>query len=280
MRLQALRGGKGEQIVESLRDALRDYSDEQLLDQYFNHREDYTEEALNVMKDEIARRGIDEKDVQKEMLEKGESIASMPGNLGKEDFGVLEHGFQRADILTAYAILRDSDIVFYIDNPESEEEQPLYKINVLKSSFDQARDLLEEHFVPGEEGNYVLRDSDLKTRLKAFSFSDVHISDKAAREQLEVSFSEEERAEFAQLGERLLREADTIEEEQERVIFFYDSLEEMIEKLKEQKVLKLTRTDLLTILEVCQIYCDDPQFPHVLDGTVASLLSFFYGQEI
>lgn len=266
--------------MESLKEALQYYSDEQLLDQYTNHREEYTEEALTVMKDEIVRRGIEEKDAQKEMLEKGESIASIPGNLGKEDFATLEHGFSRADILTAYAILRDSNIVFYIDKPDSEEGQHLYTMHVLKSSFDQARELLGEHFEPGEEGNYVLRDSDLKTRLKAFSFSDVHISDKAAKEQLEVSFSDEERAEFAQLGERLLREADMIEEEQERVIFFYDSLEEMIEKLKDQKVLKLTRTDLLTILEVCQIYCDDPQFPHVLDGTVASLLSFFYGQEI
>lgn len=270
-----------ELVMQNLREALQYYSDEQLLEQYYDHRQDYTQEALNVMSEEIARRNINREDFKKEKLERGENLAFMPENLAKEDFAPLECSFSRADIITVYTILRDSKIVFYIDKPDSEEEkQKVYTVSVLKSSFDQARELLEEHFVPNEEGMYVLRDSDVKTRLKAFSFSDVQMSEEASREELEVSFSDEERAEFARLGERLLDEADQIEAQQQRVIFFYDTLEEMVEKLKNQKVLKLTRTDLLAILEVCQIYCDDPQFPHVLDQTVASLLSFFYGQEI
>ncbi len=266
--------------MESLRDALVHYSDEMLLDQYFNHKEDYTEEALKIMAEELQKRNLSTEEEPVPEAQSTDAMAQIPELYSKEDFTSLEHRFSKVDVLTAYAMLRDSGAVFYIDTPEDSSEEQTFTVHVLKSNKDEVSALLEEHFSPAENGMYALKNSDVKSRLKSFSFYDVHFSEKAAKEKLDVSFSQEESAALVTLGQKLLSEAEQIEQQQERVIFFYDSVEPLIEKLESGGRAKLTRTDLLAILEICQVYCDDPQFPAILDQTASALLSFIYGQDV
>jgi hypothetical protein len=110
-----------------------------------------------------------------------------------------------------------------------------------------------------------------QNQLKSY-FHDIHIAEKEVNELIEVGFSPEEIKVITGYGQRLLTEVDTIEEQ--RVVFFYDSVEPLLELLQKNTD-KLTRTDLLTILEILQIYCDDPQFPEFMDEAILTLLSFF-----
>ena len=79
------------------------------------------------------------------------------------------------------------------------------------------------------------------------------------------------------LGRRLLDEADSVEQTQERVLFYYDSIEPLITRLEEHDSGSLSRTDLLTMLEILQVYIDDPAFPASMDEAVSTLLGFFIG---
>jgi len=265
--------------MESLREVLADYSDKQLLDEYYKRLGDYTEEAQKVLEEEIARRNIDmkaaEADVQKEAAKTAGVLA--PGAVVKrEDFCPLELVFSKTDILTANAILRDSKVPYYIEeNSETKQAEGLetFKIFVYKDAAPHAVELIEEHFSQGPDGRYILRDTDIIGRLKSFSFYDITFSPAAASEILDVSFSAGENGALAMLAQALLNEAEQIEEEQQRVVFFYDSLEPLISKLEGKD--GFTRTDFLAILELCQIYCEDERYDPVLNQTVSSILSFF-----
>jgi hypothetical protein len=59
------------------------------------------------------------------------------------------------------------------------------------------------------------------------------------------------------------------------VVFYYDSLEGLISRLKSDKTQRLSHMDLLASLEVLQIYCDEPGFPPAADGIIDALLGFF-----
>jgi hypothetical protein len=47
----------------------------------------------------------------------------------------------------------------------------------------------------------------------------------------------------------------------------------MMEKLRKQA--PFTRSDLLAILEIFQVYADDPALPASMDEAIAHLLAFF-----
>jgi hypothetical protein len=91
-------------------------------------------------------------------------------------------------------------------------------------------------------------------------------------ETVEVEFEAGEKKELVKLAEMLLEEADEVEE-RGRVVFFYDSLEMVIEKLRGKG--GFTRVDFLAIIELCQIYCDDLRYDSALNQTVLSILDFF-----
>jgi hypothetical protein len=120
--------------------------------------------------------------------------------------------------------------------------------------------------------DYLSKYCGTKDQLKSFNFHDIHISEKEAKELIDVEFSSEELEVITNYGQRLLAEVETIEKQ--RVVFFYDSVEPLLELLQKNAD-KLTRTDLLTVLEILQIYCDDPQFPEFMDEAIMTLLSFF-----
>jgi hypothetical protein len=90
-----------------------------------------------------------------------------------------------------------------------------------------------------------------------------------------VVLTPEEKETVIRLGKRVLDEGDAIEQQQERVIFYYDSIESLITLLSAKTEARLTRTDLLTILEILQIFCDDPAFPPFMEESAGALLAFF-----
>ena len=267
--------------MQKLQERINDYSDKELLRQYLYHSQDYTQEALEFIRAEISRRQIDENSLRQE-LEKGEETQDNKAiKYREEDFDKLESAFTHTDILLAHAILRDQKIPFFVDNPSSSETIPLeseaartFSLQVHKEYIDKATEILDEHFTQSEN-MYRLRYTDVLERLKAFNFHDIHLSESSANEELEVSLTPGECQTIVSLGKRYIDEADEIEQKQERILFHYDTVELLLEKLQQKDDFKLCRTELLAILEICQVYCDDPQFPESMKETVSSLLAFF-----
>jgi hypothetical protein len=285
-------------MTDSLREIVLEFTDEKLLDACRNRRGDYTEEAVKVFEDEIARRGLDPTALKaEERTEKAEAIANaVAANLKREDFEPLPYPFTKSGVVTANAVLHSSNIPYTIEKRDGDTE--LYDVLIYNGEMPRSRlselltpapydsdiptlgalpraaELIEEHFEAGPDGCYALRQSDIVDRIKSFSLYDIKISEKAAMEQVEVGFSEEEKAEIVKLAEALMDEVDSIEEERGRVVFFYDSMEPLIDRLN-GGAQALTRPDFLAIIEICQIYCDDPRYNPVLNHIASSILDFF-----
>jgi hypothetical protein len=269
--------------MENLREMLADFSDDQLIDEYKKRRGDYTEEAQKILEEEIARRGINMAHAQESQSSQPQQAAKIaeilaPGaRVGREDFLQLDLVFAKKDILTANAMLRDSKVPYFVKESGEKDHTDgfeTFRVCVYKDAIDEAVAIIEEHFCKdAEEGRYVLRESDVIDRLKSFNFYDITFSDAAANEKLDTSFCEQESAALITLAQALVEEAEAIEEEQEKVVFFYDSMEPLISKLKGKG--GFTRTDFLAILEICQIYCDDERYNPILNNTVSSILAFF-----
>jgi len=281
--------------MESLKEVLSNYTDQELLGRYNNSRGDYVEEALKLFEEEIARRGLDAEAhaVARESVEATVDAAVAPvKNLRRADFVPLPHPFLKADVVTADAILRNGNVPYFIEEERGAAADQVgaaitgqtgdidlspgsgkFNIMVYRDALEKARELISEHFEAELGGIYVPRLTDIVQRLKSFSLYDIRLSDAAAAELFEAGFSENEKNALIKLAEALLEEADKIEEEQGRVVFFYDSMEPLVDNLKNNKM--LTRVDFLTIIELCQIYCDDPRYDVELNQTAASILSFF-----
>jgi hypothetical protein len=275
--------------MSELERALAEYSDGELLDQYFNHKNEYTPEALDIMRHEVARRNLNEENLKTLLprqtsgeVEVGEGGSILHYNTG--DFESFDHVFTHTDVLLAHAVLRDNKVPFYVDNPGSTDTLPIqseaetrYTIHVHKQYVQKAHEILDEHFVK-ENGVYAFRHSSVKDRLKAFNFHDLHLTELEAKEEIEVTIPGEEKAAIVRYAKRLLEEADKVETEQERVLFYYDILEPLIGRLETgTQTVSLSRTALLAVLEVFQVYCGDPEFPGTLDPTIGILLGFFLG---
>jgi len=267
--------------MENLREMLADFSDDQLVDEYNKRRGDYTEEAQKVLLEEITKRGINLEAAQESASSQAAEIEKVlaPGSrVGREDFIPLDLVFAKTDVLIANAMLRDSKVPYFVkESGEKERADGLetFKVCVYKDAVNEAAAIIEEHFCESADGGgrYILRESDVINRLKSFSLYDINFSDAAANEKLDASLGEQESDSLITLAEAIIEEAETIEEEQGRVVFFYDSMEPLISKLKGKG--GFTRTDFLAIIEICQIYCEDERYNPVLNQTVSSILSFF-----
>jgi hypothetical protein len=88
-------------------------------------------------------------------------------------------------------------------------------------------------------------------------------------------FTSEEKNTITAYGKKVLEEYERIEAEQSRVIFYYDTIESLCDHLSDEEELSLTRTELLTILEILQIFVDNADFPSFMEESIATLLSFF-----
>ena len=142
---------------------------------------------------------------------------------------------------------------------------------------EQAITLIREHF-DLNEGLYSLKYNDIATRLKAFNFYEIPQELLASNTITEVEVSGNEISILIRFGERLLKEVSNIEMQQDRVVFYYDAIEPLIERLQANKAPQLSPADLLAMLEILQIYCDDPDFSAEANGIAEGLLDFFAGQ--
>jgi hypothetical protein len=267
--------------MEALKESIRDFTDDHLLEEYFYHSEDYTHEAYSVLKEEFERRNFDAEKLNS-YLDKGKEADPGRRSYDSKDFTRLENSFSHTDALLAITMLRDSGIVFFLDNPNSSEILPLeseaerlFTIHVHNDFIGKAHELLDEHFTKND-GKYILKYTGAIERLKAFNFHDLHINEFKAAELIDVSFTTDERRVITHYGRKLLEEAERIESEQERVLFYYDSIEAIIEKL-EKDCKKLSRSDLLAILEILQIYCYDQSFPELMNDSIMGILNLFTG---
>jgi hypothetical protein len=267
--------------MEQLQVAIKDFSDDYLIDQYRLHKDDYTDTALEIFKTEIDTRGLTEK-LGEPVPAKKESLTGQI-SLDKDDFEEFDHTFSHTDLIIAVSVLRANKVLFFADNPSSSDIIPLeteaskrFTIHVHKDSIALAHELLDEHFIKAD-GTYSLKNSGIRDRLKAFSFSDIKIDEHEAKNLIDVGFTTDEKRVISHYGRRLIDEVDQIETVQDRVVFYYDVIEELLETLESDEDTKLTSPDLLAILEIIQIYCEDSQFPSTMDETIDSLLNFFVG---
>lgn len=279
--------------MNALEEKVKLSTDEELLE-LLAIIDEYTEEAQAIIRDEVARRDLSGvKKVDKIEIEcvNGATIKKY----NADDFVALENPFSRVNITIVDSILRESEVPHLIkirDPNQTMVPVPTYKdvytqastlstditietftVSVHKDFADKARAMIEEHFEVDGNGFYAPRDNDIIDRLKRFGFNDVRLSPKESEEILEVDFSAQEKESIKKYAKLLLEETDIIEEERGQIVFFYDSLEPLIEKLNGAG--GITRVDFLAIIEVCKLYCEDPRYDGSLNAIAESILDFF-----
>jgi hypothetical protein len=249
--------------------------DDELLEAVIHKHAEYTEPALELLKAEMHERGLKETS-----LKISEEEAAQP-LLTPEDFIPLENGFSATDLIVVQAILQEHKIPFIIPRPHLSSMLPVeetasafFAVNVHKARIEEAKKALHEHFDPQGDA-YQLKHTHPRERLRAFSFHDVRFSDSEMEETVDVTFPEGEKTAILALINKLLIEIDQVEKDLGRPIFFYDNLEDINAILTGTMDADFTRTDLMTILEVLQIYSDRADFPQILDEVIVSLLGFF-----
>ncbi|MBN2037477.1 MAG: hypothetical protein JW768_12100 [Chitinispirillaceae bacterium] len=267
--------------MSELRSTIRELSDQELATQYLHHKEDYTPEALAIMKEEMDARQLDQSAAADAAGGVQEDLPEL--SFKSEDFVRFDHSFSRTDLLLASAMLREHAVPFFVDNPTSTETIPIeselekrYTLNIPKPFIEKAHELLDEHFVKADN-RYLLKYSGARDRLKAFNFHDIHLTESESFEEVQVTLAQEERQTVVSLGRRLLGEAEAVEQAQERVLFYYDSIEPLIARLQAPGTSSLTKNDLLAILEILQVYVDDPALPASMDEAIVQLLDLFIG---
>jgi hypothetical protein len=265
--------------MDRLKEQLKNYSDRILVDQYKYHKEEYTQEAIALFEEEIASRKLDMDKITDDL----ESEIRL-SDLKSEDFKPLDHLFHLSDLDLVSRIFRENEIISYADNPASStvfptvtEADKYYTFHVFKKSYEQAHQLLEEHFEK-HEGVYKLKQMSIRERLLSFNFSEFPLSETEAAQEVNVDFSPDEAATFIKYGKRFIAEGDDIEKEQERVLFYFDSIGDLIDRLETKSDESMLKGDLLALLEVLQIYCNDTDFPSFMDETIEALLGFFTGK--
>ena len=266
---------KGVGVSDELEQIVRNYDTPYLLEQFYVRREEYSDQALGIMEKEIARRDISDEELEPYRAESAESEPATT----EQEFVKLEDTFSRTDLVLVHAMLRDARIPFYVDNPAStvvplaSGTEQRFTIHVPASEEARARELIEQHF-HCEQGEYRLRHTGTRDRLRGFSFNEVGMSEAQLEQEVEVTLSPEEADGIKQLGRRLLGEIEQVEREQERVVFHFDNVEGMLERLEPGRA-TMSMVDLLTVMEVLQIYCDDAAFPPSLLQVAASLMEVF-----
>jgi hypothetical protein len=267
----------------SLHDTIKGYSNSELIFQYKLHRDEFTDEAIGMMEAEIKARGIGDEEIKKTLEEAGGAEEESPVfvHYDKKLFSPLDGGFSTNDSVLVRSMLAENKIPFFVDASSSilpfmgeELDAHLVRFNVHNDSLEKAKSLIAEHFDLADK-RYVLKFSDVKTRLKSLNFYEIPHAVLESQEIVEVAFSKAEKDIIITYGSRLLDEADDIEAGQNRVIFYYDNIRDLTERLASEEPLRLNHTDLLTALEILQIYCDEPDFPAAADGIIEALLGFF-----
>lgn len=264
--------------MSEIRDKIKEFGDEFLLEQFYLKKSDYTEEALALMKEEISLRNLED-NVYVERKEK--SPDDKEKEIEMEELIPLENKFNRTDLVLAQSILTEEKIPFYVTSSTHSSAIPLeaetinsYSISIPKSQLEKAVESLSKHF-HSTDGLFSAKYSNIKERLKSFCFYDISLSVDELEEKVNVQFSPEESIQIDLYVKKLIEEAETIERESEKVLFYVDNLHECLNHLQDKNYTGFTRTDLLTILEALQVYCENEDFPPVLESTAEAILNFF-----
>ena len=266
-----------------LPELIRGYSNPYLLEQFYAKRDQYTPEALGLMEQEIQRRGIPEE--EQLPFRQGRGGVAAPGTgrpqaHSPDEFVAFEGLFSPTDILLVNAVFAEAKIPFYVDNPPStvfpteSQSASFLTLHVHRDGVGKARGLLSEHFAI-EDGTYRVKFSDDRQRLKALNFHELHLADSPLEGDVGVALSVAESQAILTLARRLVAEVDQLEKEQDRIVFFLDNIPDLIDRLASGPSTMLSKTDLFTVTEILQIYCEDPAFPSALNDTVKAVLDFF-----
>jgi hypothetical protein len=267
-----------------LQELVQGYSTPFLLEQYLHARDEYTADAIKIMEAELARRNvgkdqIDEYSKSGVLSELGDQGNVTIRHLKRDDFAKLDGSFSRSDGVLIRAMFGDEDVPFFLDtsvNPSvvpGQETAVTVGVYVHKDSLDKARELVAGHF-DLVDGVFKVRHADMRERLVSFSFDEIPQQELDSAEITGVHFSQEEKGVLIRLGKRLQDEIDEIENRDGRIVFHFDNVEELLEQLDEKDP-ALTKTLLLTALEILQIYAKDEEFGDTAQGIAQALLGFF-----
>ncbi|MBD3243810.1 MAG: hypothetical protein GF331_24675 [Chitinivibrionales bacterium] len=262
-------------MASDLEQVIQGYENDYLLEQYFVKHDEYEQEALEAMQREIERRGFTEEQLAPYREEQSPDDDASEGE--QAQFVPFDDTFSRTDLLLVHTILRDGGVAFYVDNPPSTvvplaaESDRRYKIHVRADKAAEAHELLDQHF-HREDGEYRLKHTSVHDRLRGFSFLEVRLSQVELDEEVTLELSEQEREAIAGYGKRLMGDIETVE--QQRPVFHFDNVEPVVQRV-EAGGGSLRMIDLLTVLEVLQIYCDEPGFPPALVDAAGVLLDLF-----
>jgi hypothetical protein len=262
-------------MASDLREIAKDFSNERLLEEYLLKREQYTEAAQQVLKTEVEARGIPSEEQDAFVKERTNTVAAFD----RQDFLPCTESFSQTDVLLATSILRELNIPFYIDQPPASmlptevEASRLFTLHIHKDHTEAAAKAFEEHFHKSD-GRFAMKDLDLKERLKAINFAELRIPESVLRDSVDVKLSFQEKSLICGYAKRLIDEADFVESMQNRMLFYYDNLEDLIPALENKQEPSLSLNDLFTIMEILQVYCDEADFPASLDTTIQGLLQF------
>jgi hypothetical protein len=268
-------------MSSSLHDSIKAFSNSYLIEQARLNRDQYTPEAIQILEEEISLRRIGTEEIDSVLSKSAESQPAETVHYDKKDFSLLPGAFTTNDSLLVRSMLAQHNVPSFADNSAAllpftgeELDAHLVKFYVHNDFLEAARAVIAEHY-DLVDNRYNIKYNDMKTRLKSFNFYEIPHYILESKELAGVTFTPEEKDLLITYGSRLLSEVDEIESRQERVVFYYDSIEEFIEKLRSGPKPQLTRNDLITALEILQIYCDDPAFPDGAASIIEALLGFF-----
>jgi hypothetical protein len=268
-----------------LRELVGSYSTPLLLEQYVHMRDEYTAEAIKIMEAELARRNVGPDQIEeyskKGVLgELGDQGNVTIRHLKRNDFVKLDGTFSRTDAVLVRAMFGDENVPFFLDTSVQPSAVPGQQsapvdvgVYVHREAVEKALGLVAAHFDLAD-GTYKARHSGTRDRLVSFSFDEIQQQELDSAEITGVHFSLEEKGELIRFGKRLLEEIDEIEIRDGRIVFHFDNVEGLLEHLGEKEP-ALTKTHLLTALEILQIYANDPDFGPAAEGIAEALLGFF-----
>lgn len=264
-------------MAEDLKQAVKKFSDEELVAMITRDRKDFTDEAITIIERELEARGVDE-EKRKALMDEPEE----PVHHDREKFQPLEHKFGHTDLLLVSAMLKENKIPYFADAgtntsdiiPTEAITERTYRLHVLEERLQEVQTMVDEHFT-WVDGVYRLKAQNTKDQIKALNFFDLGLEGLQLDDTVEVEFSSQEQHQILHLAKRLENDVDRLEQEEGRTVFHYDNLEGLVGKLESAGKATWTVGDVLTILEVLQIYCDAEDFPAELEETIAGLLEFF-----
>jgi hypothetical protein len=267
-----------------LHEAVQLFTNEHLIEQYYLEKNQYTEEALGILKQELNRRMISQDDIDAVLnahIVPESDDSYMVKHFDKSEYELVDGAFTTNDALVVRAMLAEKSIPLLMDTATAKlvpelAEQPSHPIVLMvhRDFKEQALEIIAEHFDCNDR-LFALKYNDTLSRLQSFNFYEIPQAVLASQEITAVDLSDEEKNVLIDFGKRLLDEADSIEKQQERVIFYYDAVEPLIEKLEKPETPQLSYTDLLTSLELLQIYSSDSGFTGVAMNIAEGLLHFF-----